>query len=264
MTVLQRLMYGEKNKENDKSFFDIKVAGTYIRVHCLYEDTIKLCRDYLVKDISPELNISISNEELHSWAIKEGRGEFLTKEKIGSNVVVNYNYAGLEPLIIYKKIADYLLQKSILLMHGAAIALDNKAYIFTASSGIGKTTHILNWCKLFCDTIVINGDKPLINVDKAIVYGSPWCGKEGLNTNTAVSLAGIISLERGENNYISRISYKEMLPVYLKQTYLPDNQEMAIKAYQLILAMKKIPCYRLTCNMDQESALVAYKGLFEQ
>ena len=94
-----------------------------------------------------------------------------------------------------------------------------------------------------------------------MVYGSPWCGKEGLNANTAAPLAGIITLERGEINTITSISFKEMLPVLMQQTYVPKERNIALEVYQLIGQLKEIPCYRLRCNMEPESAVVAYKRL---
>ena len=130
-----------------------------------------------------------------------------------------------------------------------------------APSGTGKTTHILNWKKLYPETIIINGDKPLINTETYIVYGTPWCGKEGYNTNTSASLSGIIAIERGEENHIESITFQEMLPVLLQQTYIPKKRELALRAYSLIGCFKEIPCYKLTCNMEEESAWVAYEGI---
>ena len=53
-------------------------------------------------------------------------------------------------------------------MHGAVIRYKGKAYLFTAPSGTGKTTHIRQWLKKAEGTFVVNGDKPLIKVENTL------------------------------------------------------------------------------------------------
>lgn len=216
------------------------------------------CKNYISNSGKPDIIVSVSEDE-----IRDAFNGMCGKKWLIKSLDDNTEYGDLESALIYTKIANAMLDYNILLMHGAAIAVNNKCYIFTAPSGTGKTTHILNWLKVIPNTIVVNGDKPLIDVEKKLVYGTPWCGKEGMNTNTSVPLAGIIYLERGDDNRITPISFKEMLPTYLQQVYVPHSQVLALKAYELIGRLKDIPCYRLSCNMQEDSARVAYRGLCE-
>lgn len=242
--------------------FDIRLAGIVIRIQCYYDTTYDLCKNYIVEKVVPDIAVTSSEEELSSFIKTVSLGELPTKKFSGLDIGFNYNYSAFEPFIIYEKIADYMLGRDILLMHGAAIEINNRGYIFTAPSGTGKTTHIMNWCKKIPGTVVVNDDKPLIDVGRAMVYGTPWCGKEGMNINMSAPLSGIISLERGEKNNIIWIGFKEILPQYLRQIYIPKDQELAIQAYELVGKLKDIPSYKLTCNRDEESAMIAYKGLF--
>ena len=132
-----------------------------------------------------------------------------------------------------------------------------------APSGTGKTTHIQNWLKVVPDAFVVNGDKPFIDVINKIAYGTPWCGKENLNTNIGVPLAGLVILERSSINIIKRIDYKEMLLDLLQQCYIPKDWDLALNTYRLIGCLKDVPCYRLSCNMREESAIMAYKELYK-
>ncbi len=240
---------------------NIKIADKVIEIRFFSEQVEKICRNYLAESMTPDVVVRVPKDELVRVVTSEANRVLPVKQLFQENVAVVYNYSDLESMTIYQKIADFMLDKNVLLVHGAAIAVNNKCYIFTAPSGTGKTTHIMNWCKVMPDTVVINGDKPLVDVENAIVYGTPWCGKEGLNTNMSVPLAGIISLERGITNSIGPISFREMLPIYLQQVYISKEQDKAMQAYQLIGKLKNIPCYRLICNMDEESAVVAYSGL---
>ncbi len=58
-------------------------------------------------------------------------------------------------------------------MHGAAVAVDDKCYIFTAPSGTDKTTHAMNWLRAVLEAYIVNGDKPFVDVNNKLVYGSP-------------------------------------------------------------------------------------------
>lgn len=73
-----------------------------------------------------------------------------------------YSLSYLETLAVYRKIVTRLVFSDILLIHGSAIAVDGKAYLFTAPSGTGKSTHTRMWREYFKDrAVMVNDDKPL-------------------------------------------------------------------------------------------------------
>ena len=239
-------------------YFKIRLADKNIEVECFNRHVVKIFRDYFAAFDNPDLVVKISWEEVKSEAKKVYGTNYVEQDPSDK---IACEYVDSESLLIQKKIVNELIRYSIILMHGAAIATDNKCYIFTAPSGTGKTTHIQNWLECIQNTIVVNGDKPLIDVSKKLVYGTPWCGKEGMNTNTAVPLAGIIELKRGKNNTIRAVPFRNMLPVLLRQIHIPNFGSSDFSVYHLINCLKDVPCYQLTCNMDRESAIVAYNGL---
>lgn len=73
-----------------------------------------------------------------------------------------YSLSYLETLAVYRKIVTRLVFSDILLIHGSAIAVDGKAYLFTAPSGTGKSTHTRMCREYFKDrAVMVNDDKPL-------------------------------------------------------------------------------------------------------
>lgn len=245
----------DQQKEAAIYYFKIELAGKKIEVECTYKRVFYFCREYLSTFDKPDFVISLTAKDIDN------------EKRISKKVVIDRDGIELDLPEYYeitaanRKIAERLLCDNIIMLHGAAIAVKNKCYIFTAPSGTGKTTHIMSWLKMIPGAFVVNGDKPLIDIGKRLVYGTPWCGKENMNTNTAVPIAGIIALERGDNNKLLPVEFKEMLPTYLQQVYIPNEQDAAIQAYKLIEKLKDIPCYKLSCNMKEESALVAYRAL---
>ncbi|MBR6090450.1 MAG: hypothetical protein IKP86_10980 [Anaerolineaceae bacterium] len=48
----------------------------------------------------------------------------------------------LENSALYALMAEKLSAYDVLLMHGSALCMDGEAYVFTAASGTGKSTHV--------------------------------------------------------------------------------------------------------------------------
>ena len=239
--------------------FRIALAGQVIGVSALYEQTRTFCKNYLTDapasfevavtpaDIAYERQRSARADELEGAAVREHADPYL------------------ETLAVYRKLAQLLVQDDILLMHGAVVAVDGQAYLFTAKSGTGKTTHTRLWMQQFGDrAVMVNGDKPLLHItsEGVTVYGTPWDGKEHLSTNTSCPLKALCILTRSKTNHIERISKKEALPMLCQQSYRPCSPIGAQKMLALVNRLgSSVPLYRLGCNMEPEAAQVAYHGM---
>lgn len=151
------------------------------------------------------------------------------------------------------------LQSGIAAVHSVSIEYKNKAWLFSASSGTGKSTHADLWKKLF-DADIINGDLNLIGIkeDKAVVYGLPWCGTSGIFSVKEYELGGIIFLKRNEANFIDEIPDAEKSFILQKRLISPIwDENMADIQFDLIGKISdKIILARLNCNMNDEAAIV--------
>lgn len=162
--------------------------------------------------------------------------------------------------------SELLLQHGGLILHSSAVAIDGKAYCFSADSGVGKSTHAQLYRQFFGDAAVqiLNDDKPALRYrDQAWqVYGTPWCGKTALNVNTHVPLAGICFLERGTENHIVRIPAKEALKLFVRQLPFPNVPHLRYLWISCLdCLIKSVPVYRMTCNMSPEAAAVSYAAM---
>lgn len=85
----------------------------------------------------------------------------------------------IESLAIYRKLCEKILDRNCVLFHCSAVAVDGKAYLFTAASGTGKSTHTRMWRQHFGGrAVMVNDDKPILRIkdDGIYVCGTPWCG----------------------------------------------------------------------------------------
>ena len=237
--------------------FTVCLAGKNIAVSSLYDEVYDFCHDYLT-DVPADISVSVTPEDINYEKIVNIR-----EAQIEGIPAVDYPDSYLETLAVYRKIVTKLLDFDTYLMHGAVVAVGDKAWLFTAPSGTGKTTHINLWLNNIPGSYVVNGDKPLIHIgDECTVYGTPWAGKEGMNRNVGVKLCGIVILNRGLENQIKKVPMTQILPVLIQQSYRPKEKTELEKTLSLLGRLgKKIPMYLLYCNMDPEAAFVAYNVL---
>ena len=232
--------------------FKIKIADTIFKINNIYSYIERLCRDYIYDGENFDYEIN-STEELIDEEIKRmPDGESWTRQY-------------MENISVYRAIAMKFLEVDAFVMHAAVIAVDNKAYAFTAKSGTGKSTHICLWRKLLGEKVyVVNGDKPVLRyIDgKLYAYGTPWCGKEMWNTNTRVELDGICFLHRGAENKIYPFTPGEASPLIIKQVFLPKDAFGVIRTFDMVDKMLNITkLWKLECNMSIEAAEVAYNAM---
>ena len=236
-----------------------RLAGHAIKIESLYSQVHTLCAAYRVED-DAEYCITTAPADIAYERQRSARADALE-----GVAVREYANPYLETLAVYRKLAQLLVQDDILLMHGAVVAVDGQAYLFTAKSGTGKTTHTRLWMQQFGDrAVMVNGDKPLLHVTNTgvTVYGTPWDGKEHLSRNIACPLKAVCILTRSETNHIERISPKEALTMLCQQSYRPAQPAALRKTLALVdLLSSSVPLYKLGCNMEPEAALVAYHGM---
>lgn len=236
-----------------------RLAGHTVKIESLYSQVHALCAAYRAED-EAEYCITITPTDIAFERERSARADALEG-------ATPHEYADpyLETLAVYRKLAQLLVQEDILLMHGSVVAVDGQAYLFTAKSGTGKTTHTRLWMQQFGDrAVIVNGDKPLLRIaaESVTVYGTPWDGKEHLSTNTSCPLKAICILTRSKTNHIERISKKEALPMLCQQVHRPADPAALAKMLALVNRLgSSVPLYRLGCNMEPEAAQVAYNGM---
>lgn len=228
--------------------FHIRLAEHLFTVDNHFSYVERFCRDYLTNE--PGELVSLSEKDMEREQIDKG----------------HWPSAYLESLAVYRKICERLIQDNIVLFHCSALQLKGKAYLFTAPSGTGKSTHARLWREYFgSDVQMINDDKPLLQIapEKVTVFGTPFAGKEGLQTNTSAPVAGIVLLHQDTQNRICRLSEEEAYPYLLTQTYRPKEPMAVVQTMELVERLAELPVYSLGCTISTEAVKIAYRALTE-
>lgn len=238
--------------QTDKHHFTIRVAGLNIEVSAVSNRLYDLYAGYRTSGI-PDYKVRITSQDIDR------------EIKARQDLPAASNEISYESIAFLRKLLENVIDSDVLLMHGAAIATGNDAWLFSAPSGTGKTTHIRQWLERLPDAYVVNGDKPLLRFTEsgAMVCGSPWCGKERLSTNAMVPLRAIAFMKRDGRNRMEEISFAQAYRHLLQQTYLPYGAENAEKALRLLSQMNgKVRFYEFFFdNYQPDCFQVAYETL---
>lgn len=239
--------------------FTMEIAGLAVCVYPLFQSTIEYCRPYLTNKL-PDFFVHITWEDL---AFEQ---KMLEQEAIEEGLKIRkFKEPFLERATIQRRVADYLVTRNTLMLHGSTVAVDGNAYLFTAPCGTGKSTHTRLWRELFGErAIMVNDDKPFLQIksDCVLAYGSPWSGKHGLASNVCVPLKGICLLHRGEENLIRSIDRKCVIDFLYHQAHIPADASLAKEARSLVDALAdRVPLWDMQCNKELEAAEVAYHAM---
>lgn len=152
------------------------------------------------------------------------------------------------------------------MLHASAIEVEGKAYLFSADSGVGKSTHTRLWQEVFGTerVSIINDDKPALRIINGVWHacGTPWCGKDGQNRNCCVPVEGICFLERAEQNSISPYGDHDIVYRILSQTYRSANMQINAKLLELLANLiDSVKLWHLCCNMEHEAARIAFEAM---
>ena len=232
--------------------YNLEITGMKFQVTSIYRYAYRLCNSYVISE-NGEHSIVLTQDDIDNERIIAQS----TQDDHGFDASKAPDFY-LESIALLRKMADYICDYDRLLMHGSAIAINGKGYIFTALSGTGKSTHTALLRQLHGDNaVMINDDKPFLHYDngKVMISGTPWNGKHFLGTNITVPLEGIFFLRRSEDNVLKTISSSDALMKMISQCHRPSDPLKLINTLDLIdKILACVPLYEFGCNMDISAA----------
>ncbi len=241
--------------------FFIKTAGQAFRIEPNHDNIRRYCEGYICEPCDDFCDVSVTPEEI------EAERQGAIDAAVAEHRSTEFSKGQLEILTVHRKIAEFMPGVGVFLFHGSAVAVDGEAYIFTAKSGTGKSTHSALWRRKFGGrAVMVNDDKPFIMIKdgKAYACGSPWNGKHRSGSNVILPVKSVCLLCRGDTNEIYKISSRDALPTLFEQTYRPSSPDKLARTLGLLHGLTdSVGLYRLFCNMSPEAADVSYEAMKE-
>ena len=228
-----------------------KIADLIVEYTAKYDD-LKLLSEQFVYNGERETDstLSVNDNQLENMLSRSAEGTTI---------------GGIENLAMSSEFNRAAIKYGVMLVHSSALVYDGGAYLFSADSGVGKSTHTKLWLKAFGDKVhIMNDDKPVVRLydDHAQAFGTPFDGGSGIAHNENYPLKAIIFVERGEKNSVRISTSREIIQKLYFQTARMVNRETAEKMllnFEKLLTLSKF--YVLTCNMDISAAYVAFDGI---
>ena len=206
----------------------------------------------------------------------------------------DYLAEGMEPCahteysMLTPHFSDALLAFDRVILHGVAIRWRDRAWLICAASGTGKSTQAKHLQTLRPGEFsIICGDRPVLEFRspchcepvtdvtgvairppsppcEIIVHPSPWNGKENWHGADAAPLAGIILLERGEENALVSLTEREaalpFYPNFIQTAWEPENIKKIAELETRML--QAVPIWKLTTFQVPDSTKLLLEAVF--
>lgn len=170
---------------------------------------------------------------------------------------------GAETLLSLADASFLFLEKNGFILHSSFIIYKNSAILFSAPSGVGKSTQAELWEK-HLGAEVINGDRALLYKENGVYFASGvyTSGSSGICKNKKAPLRAVVLLEQGETCEIYKCSAREYIRrVIGESSYDVSRAYHQNKITQLavdLLSEVEVLCYKCTLDLNSAECLENY------
>jgi hypothetical protein len=219
---------------------------------CVYEENDKMVQitlqDMESREVISQMQCDKSYKEARCWLS-------------GDAVQRMYSYNNYMMMLYAFASMDH----KTLVIHASVVERQGKAYLFTAKSGTGKSTHSTLWLKHIPGCQLVNDDNPVMAVrdGQVYVYGSPWSGKTDCYRDICFPIGGLARINQSPECRLVR-----QAPVLAFALLLPscsgvkwDKQLYRAQCDAVTEVVSKVPIYELYCTPYREAAVVSSQGM---
>lgn len=161
----------------------------------------------------------------------------------------------------------HLIRKESLILHCAYIREKNQAILFSAPSGVGKSTQAGLW-EQYKAAETINGDKCLLSIKDSQWYaeGYPVCGSSGICKNESYPVKAIVMLSQKKENQVQLLTPMQAFREMYSQIMINHwNSELSVSWMDLLQKLiTEVPVYHLSCNISEAAVTCLDHALTEQ
>ena len=259
--------------------YDMIIAGLYFRIcSSFFLNLPEYFRPFLVAEVfpaEPDVNINVEagdlqkderpkDSVLQSFYWDHGKSIYRLESKLKPEQIIlvipqefQERFAQNANWLLYLAPERPLLHYGRLILHASAVIYHERAYLFTAPSGGGKSTQAEIW-EHALHAKVINGDKVVLydNGTNLIAYGSPIAGSSGIYRNISAPVAAIVQLEKGNKNTVTPLTMRDRY-LLLYSEAVKSDWDAAFNRSLLQLAascLQRTEYVQLRCVPDRSAA----------
>lgn len=198
----------------------------------------------------------------YAWLIPIDNLNYEVRYLKGKENYIEYSKNIMEIIDIVK----IMNKNNTFILHSSFIKYNNKAILFSAPSGTGKSTQADLWNK-YENAEIINGDRAGIRKigDEWTAYGLPFAGSSRIFKNKKAPISRIIILRQGKENKLKRLSPREaFIKIYSETTIHTWDKEFQENIINMITDLvQNVPVYLYEC-LPNEDAVKFLKQKIEE
>lgn len=158
-----------------------------------------------------------------------------------------------------------LLMEGAVVLHGSYILYEGKGIVFSAPSGIGKSTQAALW-KQVCGAEIVNGDRCLLRMDadgRPWVHGICYSGTSHICKNMSAPLQALVLLGQAQENRIRIAKGLEAFCFLMPQCAyrIWDKWDVTNVTEILSNVLSTVPVFLLNCRPDKSAVETLEKML---
>ena len=161
--------------------------------------------------------------------------------------------AGNVTLFYLAALEDRMIKKGDMILHSSYILDQDKAILFTAPSGTGKSTQAHLWQDARGSQI-INGDRALLQKGNDGWYAGGWpmSGSSGISTPHLAPIRAVVVLSQSSQNLGHRLTAEESFDSLKQEIVLRpwSSADIALVGKHLRDFCGDIPVYAYACRKD--------------
>ena len=158
-----------------------------------------------------------------------------------------------------------MIERGGMILHCAYIEHHGKGILFSAPSGVGKSTQAALWEK-YRNSVTVNGDRALLRKKEGKWLACAWpvCGSSQICKRVDVPVHAIVMLRQGKKNSVMRLSpieaFRQLYPQVTVNQWNPEFVQAAINGIEDLIL--QVPVWQLTCDISEEAVQCLENALF--
>lgn len=158
-----------------------------------------------------------------------------------------------------------MIERGGLILHCAYIEYHGKGILFSAPSGVGKSTQAALWEK-YRNSVTVNGDRALLRKKEGKWLACAWpvCGSSQICKRVDVPVHAIVMLRQGKKNSVMHLppieAFRQLYPQVTVNQWNPEFVQAVINGMEDLIL--QVPVWQLTCDISEEAVQCLENALF--